>query len=184
MKQKNKNRRSDEEKRMEVLKSGLCNELIAGVTSENGENEELPNLTEEEILAYIEECRANGNFETPTVGSLLCKVFDLVQTQKQLIEIVEFYSEICGQIEENKQPVFEKQTAPKAMPQENIRRGNVQRNYGKEQIQEAPPKPKSTGSTRQTMQKRGFIPKSQVDKMSREEIREMFDLIDKSRKEW
>lgn len=44
--------------------------------------------------------------------------------------------------------------------------------------------PPSTGSTRQTIQRRGFIPKSAVEQMSREEIREMFDLIDKSRKEW
>ncbi len=44
--------------------------------------------------------------------------------------------------------------------------------------------PMSTGSTRQTMKKRDFIPKSQVEKMTREEIREVFDLIDRSRKEW
>ncbi len=44
--------------------------------------------------------------------------------------------------------------------------------------------PRSTGSTNQSARKREYIPKSQVEKMTREEIKEMFDLIDKSRKEW
>ncbi len=44
--------------------------------------------------------------------------------------------------------------------------------------------PRSTGGTGGHAQRQMFIPKSQVEKMTREEIRQMFDVIDKSRKEW
>ncbi len=183
MKQKNKNTKKtpSEDMRMNVLKSGLCDDMLAGVLDKNSNKEKatpqketIPQKntmavpkTDEEILAFIESCRGNQKKGEVSVQGLLCKVYDLVMQKNKLIEIIQM-------LESNTYNAPVKKQSPKQEPKQEL----------KKEQQEPTQKPKSTGSTRQTMKKRGFIPKSQVEQMSRAEIREMFDLIDASRKEW
>ncbi len=232
MNQQNKMNMSQEDLRNEVLKSGLCNELMGGLLDENGnlpnvgnaqgtaqemqggvqggvamqggspqmQGELAPPKSEEEILAFIENCRSHCKADEVTIQSLLCKVYDLVQKEKRLIEVINSY----------KQKGFGRQMPMMQMP---MMQGGMQmpmmqgggngygmgypavqgypmaqgygvQNSGQMGVEENFNMPKSTGSTRQTMKGRQFIPKSQVQQMTRDEIRENFDLIDKSRKEW
>ncbi|MFI3167182.1 MAG: hypothetical protein R3Y32_03595 [Bacillota bacterium] len=236
--QNNKMNMSQEDLRNEVLKSGLCNELMGGLLDENGnlpqvgggnqgmqgmqgqgmqnmqgggmqgmqgqnmqgggmQGMQSPPKSEEEIVAFIENCRANCKQDEITIQSLLCKVYDLIQKEKRLVEVINSY----------KQKGFGRQ-----MPQMQMQgygtpmQGYGMQGYGMQMPMQgyAMPTqsygtqsygmqsggeenfnmPKSTGSTRQTIKDRQFIPKSQAMQMSRDEIRENFDLIDKSRKEW
>ncbi len=212
MKQKtNKNNKQnlrpvpEAEMRQNVLKSGLCNEVIAGVLTDQGE---IPNIggqtsnvavggempqaemqsvpTDEEMQAYIEQCRgkrAEGEF---SIESLVCMVYDLASQNNALVELIGKIQSgeavyIGGENQntqgqmQNPQPQMQGQ--PQMQPQMQMQ-GGLQSGESAQNI------PRSTGGTGGYAQKQAYIPKSQVEKMTREEIREMFDVIDRSRKEW
>ncbi len=218
---------SQAEMRQNVLKSGLCNELIAGVLTDDGEipniggqnqnsaiQGEVPQMgvpqtemktipTDEEMQAYINQCRENCAEGEMSIESLACMVYDLATQNNALVELI-------GKIQsgeavyiggENQNPQVQIQNQQGQM--QNMQNQNPQMQAQQVQMQNQTPQmqsgyritggrgkeqpqniPRSTGGTGGYAQKQAYIPKSQVEKMTREEIREMFDVIDRSRKEW
>lgn len=229
---------SQAEMRQNVLKSGLCNELIAGVLTDGGE---IPNIgsenssmgmqdasagqmgqmgqvsgasmggeikatpTEEEMQSYINQCRESCIDGEMSIESLVCKVYDLAMQNNALVELIgkiqsgeAVYiggesqnpqmqgtnSQMQNMPMQNAQPQMQN---TQMQPQMQNTQPQMQGGYrfgggsGGEQSQSVP---RSTGGTGGHAQRQAYIPKSQVEKMTREEIREMFDVIDRSRKEW
>ncbi|MFI3128504.1 MAG: hypothetical protein R3Y18_00425, partial [Bacillota bacterium] len=112
---------SQAEMRQNVLKSGLCNELIAGVLPSDGEisnvGGENPSMgmqnasagqmgqmgqvsatnmggeiqatpTEEEMQAYINQCRESCTDGEMSIESLVCKVYDLAMQNNALVSLI------------------------------------------------------------------------------------------------
>ncbi len=225
----------EEEMRQSVLKSGLCNELIAGVLTDQGEIPVLQNpagqsgmggempqenaaasgqtpqglpsenpMSEEEFHAYMENCKKNCEGGELSMESLLCRIYDLVMQKNKLIQLLSqiqsgeaviaagMNTEAGGADHAAANPQMQMAANPQmqyaANPQMQMA-ANQQMQYGANPrmgrgMSRAESVPRSMGSTAQPAQKQAFIPKSQVEKMTREEIRNMFDVIDRSRKEW
>lgn len=248
MKQKTNNNKKENlrpvplaEMRQNVLKSGLCNELIAGVLTDEGE---IPNIggqngysnmqdsslgqavpidgggemshvpTDEEMEAYIGECRGKCTDGEMSIESLVCKVYDLINQNNALVDLIGKIQSgeavyIGGEMQnpqgqmKNMQGQMQNQQGQMQMSNPQGQMPNTQGQMQNTQMQMQNPQmqggyrfvggkaseqvqnvPRSTGGTGGHAQKQAYIPKSQVEKMTREEIREMFDVIDRSRKEW